>query len=273
MNKTSVFQFMDIFIYLNIFIFVSTGFYSFNSNYVIALIFIAFALFNIGYLIYTIVLRHKLKMEINQRIQRELALEENQDDQTRTEYLYAKQVMLESSVAAEIQKHYPDSKLIKNAYIPQSKGEFSEIDIIVIHTSGIFIIEVKNVTGQIEGSWSDEKLVIKHPGGKTYPFTNPINQNTQHYYRLKDIIGISGVFRNIVVFGDSAFYDYANIPDFAGVTRVNKLIRTMEIISNRSKKYLEPHQVDSIYETLLPIVTKTPEKEQKHIVNSKKYQS
>jgi hypothetical protein len=273
MNKTSLFQFPDIFIYFNIFIFISLGVFGFELDLVLAISLFAFGLFNISYLIYIFTLRHQLKIEINQRLQRELALEESKDDQTRTQYLYAKQVLLETLVTAEIEKCYPDAKIIKNAYIPQSSGEYSEIDIIAIHTSGIYILEVKNVTGQITGSWLSEKLVIKHPSGNTYTIVNPINQNTQHYYRLRDILGITGVFRNIIVFGDSAFYDYKGIPEYAGVTKVNKLARTMEIISNRSKKKIEQHQVESIYQTLLPIVTKTEVKQQKHIMNQQKNRS
>lgn len=100
----------------------------------------------------------------------------------------------------------PDSyKLIRNAIISYD-GKKSEIDNIVIGSTGVFIIETKNLKGRIVGNCENNNW-LQHKvgrGGTDYykEFYNPTKQVATHIYRLK------GIFKQnkIRVFINGAVY-------------------------------------------------------------------
>ena len=96
-------------------------------------------------------------------------------------------------------------KFILNAYIPTKNGETTEIDIIMIHETGLYIFESKNFSGWIYGTDTENEWVQTLPNGrgiqKNY-FYNPIIQNRQHMkwlgHYLNDILPMF----SFVVFSD-----------------------------------------------------------------------
>lgn len=73
-----------------------------------------------------------------------------------------------------------DGKVLRNAYVPKSNGETSEIDVLFITQKGIFVIESKNYSGWIFGNESDRYWTVSLPGGNKSHFHNPIRQNRSH---------------------------------------------------------------------------------------------
>lgn len=267
MNKHRLFKPIDIVIYFNAVVFIASGISTVNAQATLWIFFFFVAALNIVFIVSTIRFRHKYNKEFLRKIEIEAKAEINIDESSRETVNRAKKDLLERRIEAEILDKFEDAKVIRNAYIPRTDGNYTEIDLIVICKHGIFIIESKNVTGKITGSWKDEELTILHPGGKDYPLQNPIIQNSKHFEQLKNILGLkSDLFRNVVVFGDSAFIEnYNEIPFYAVICKLETLVKSMIRLSNRLKTQLEIHLVDSTYEVLLPYVEKTVEKEQKHI--------
>jgi hypothetical protein len=202
-----------------------------------------------------------------EKIDLEIKAENNMSQKNQTEYNKAKQEFLETRIESEIKHKMPNAKIIRNAYVPRADGRKSEIDLIVISTQGIFIIESKNVTGKILGDWDQEVLSLQHPGGEKYKFPNPINQNTQHFYSLRSYLGINNnLYRSIIVFGDLTYIgSYKKIPFHAQLCQLDNLIDSMNKISKRYGTTLEEHMVESIYNNLISWVEKSEEKEKEHI--------
>jgi len=93
----------------------------------------------------------------------------------------------EERVGEELQKLSDDYVMVHNAVIPPSTGD---IDYIVVGPSGIFVIETKNVGGNIfcdKDAWSRYKI---GSGGKTFPLGigNPSRQAKRSAKTLKDFI-------------------------------------------------------------------------------------
>lgn len=64
----------------------------------------------------------------------------------------------------------------------------SQLDTIVVGPSGVFVVEVKNYAGIIEGDAGDQRLrQIKNRTGET-TFYNPVKQVTTHAYRLHEFL-------------------------------------------------------------------------------------
>lgn len=83
-------------------------------------------------------------------------------------------------------------QILRNLYVPIGRGtETTEIDAVMIHEKGIFIIENKNYAGQIYGDVKDHQWTqIQRQNGKIVSrcFYNPVRQNQTHINCLKRLL-------------------------------------------------------------------------------------
>ena len=76
-----------------------------------------------------------------------------------------------------------EARFLCNLYIPNGKGNTTELDVVLISKSGVYVFESKNYSGWIFGNenqqyWTQTLL----SGGKSRKerFYNPIRQNRSH---------------------------------------------------------------------------------------------
>jgi len=72
-----------------------------------------------------------------------------------------------------------DIYILRNLYIPY-RDIVSEIDLILLHETGIYIFESKNYNGWIFGNRNSKDWTQIFKGGKKNKFYNPIRQNETH---------------------------------------------------------------------------------------------
>ena len=79
--------------------------------------------------------------------------------------------------------------MLPNCYLPTENGDVTEVDLILIHESGIYVIESKNYSGWIFGSENQRYWTQSFSDGKggsqKYKFYNPIWQNDTHIKALQ----------------------------------------------------------------------------------------
>ena len=76
-------------------------------------------------------------------------------------------------------------EFIHNCYLPSEKG-FTEIDLLMIHETGLYVVESKNYSGWIFGDEKQKEWTQIIAGGKKKNrFYNPIWQNAGHIKALK----------------------------------------------------------------------------------------
>ena len=78
-----------------------------------------------------------------------------------------------------------DKKWLFNAYLPRSEKRTTEIDVMLFHSSGIYVFESKNYKGWIFGTetrriWTQCIKPSEHTRTRKYHFLNPIMQNKLH---------------------------------------------------------------------------------------------
>lgn len=96
-------------------------------------------------------------------------------------------------------------KLIKNVYIPY-KGKTSEVDIVLVTTKGIYVIENKNYSGWVFGNEHYKNWYQTFPNGEKYTFYNPIWQNRTHIRALSQFLNFEmSVFHSYIVFTGENF--------------------------------------------------------------------
>lgn len=273
MKKQRYFTFFDMIMCLNIVLFTFLSIEFFKQIIGFGVVMVIFALSNIGFLVQSITLRYQINTKIQEELEIEVSLETESFENMNNDFIKLKQEMLESRIAAKIQTTYSTAKVIKNAYIPKKDGTTSEIDLLMIKEDGIYIIEAKNLTGTITGNWKDDdELVLIHPNMNTYKITNPIKQNTHHFYALKNATGISqDRFKSIVVLGDHAKADYTTVPKgYARVCNLNQFSEQIKKLPNWNTSPLSDDEINTIYDTLNKYTKKTEEKENNHLKRIKK---
>ncbi len=163
-------------------------------------------------------------------------------------------------------------KFLFNCYLPKNDGTTTKIDVLLIHSTGIFVIESKNYSGWIFGSeksntWTqtlrgnNRRVQKKH-------FYNPIMQNNTHIKWLKKIVG-----NNIPVYSVIAFSKRCSLKDITvdspNVKVINRpsIHETVKLLGNRSIQSLSKMDIERIYEILYPYTQTSEYEKLKHIEN------
>lgn len=81
-----------------------------------------------------------------------------------------------------------NAKYIFNREIPKTNGLNTELDLVVIHNKGIFVIENKHYTTRVYGNALDHDLTLIDHNGNKKSFYNPIKQNENHVLALKEFL-------------------------------------------------------------------------------------
>ncbi len=172
------------------------------------------------------------------------------------------------------------AKFLFNLYIPTSGGRTCEIDILMICSKGIFVIESKNYSGWIFGN---EKQTYWYQTLKSYfsgrvskfSFYNPVLQNNAHIKALKQIIGNYVPFFSIIAFSDAC--DLTNVhvssPD---ICVVNSYFTTDAIrwIFNRNPGIiLTQKDIGCLYDIFYPYTQVSDEIKMQHISNIKNFKN
>lgn len=98
----------------------------------------------------------------------------------------------EYTLSLEALRGLPDGKIAANSYIPKGDGEFSEVDVVLVHTSGVYVFENKGYHGWIFGNEKDARWTQMLNKNSKYRFYNPVKQNRTHmkvlaeYFHLDD---------------------------------------------------------------------------------------
>lgn len=264
MKRKSLFRWLDLIIYFNVFVFIGAAVVGVKDNLAVGIIFFTVVLVNIVYLVISIRNRIKIVELDEKRLELELKMEEAFKEEENIDINEVKRKMLISRIESEVKNGFPNAKVIKNATIPKKDGNYNEVDLIVLDVKGIFVIKVKNITGKIKGNWDEKNLKVEHPGGETFDLINPIDLNSYNFFALKDILGLkTNYFRSVIVFGDNTYIDsYRSVPHFARLCKVEQLINSMNRLASKYNTTLEAYEIDTIYEQLLPLVNQEKDKKE-----------
>ncbi|MED1601722.1 nuclease-related domain-containing protein [Alkalihalophilus marmarensis] len=95
-------------------------------------------------------------------------------------------------------------KLLSNLYIPRKNGTTTEIDLMMIHKTGIYVVESKNYSGWIYGHENQQYWTQTLENKKKNRFYNPIWQNEIHINALKYAMQREdeNLFNSLIVFSE-----------------------------------------------------------------------
>lgn len=95
--------------------------------------------------------------------------------------------------------------VFRNVLVPRASGPTSdsEVDVLMIHETGIYVMESKNYAGWIFGSAEQYQWTQTLEGRHKNRFYNPIIQNQAHVKALAACLGLAeGDFKSYIVFSE-----------------------------------------------------------------------
>ena len=153
-----------------------------------------------------------------------------------------------------IDKLSGDKKILVNTYIPKANGETTEIDLIMIHETGIYCFESKNYSGWIFGDENSQYWTQTLKGGKKNRFLNPIIQNKGHIKHLTEYLKdyYNGEYYSVIVFSQRCELKKVKIlSKEIIVTRMPNLDRRLrKALKNRTRVF-DYGKIELIYENLV----------------------
>lgn len=134
---------------------------------------------------------------------------------------------------------------IHNCYVPTDSG-YTEIDFILLHETGIYVVESKNFSGWIFGGEQSKYWTQVMAGGKTKNrFFNPVLQNAGHIKALKSFLKD---------FPDLRFYSLIVFSERCELKKVSCNLPDTYIVKRDALKSVFKHQIkerDKIPEKIL----------------------
>lgn len=173
----------------------------------------------------------------------------------------------------EIDKLKGYHKVLVNVYLPKVRGEgTTEVDIVLLHESGIYSIESKNYSGWIFGNEENKNWTQTFPNGKKQAFYNPIKQNRSHINALKKQLNEldEGAFKSIIVFSERC--ELKKIVLTSPDHKVIKRKRLRNAIHNEGRQVLSGSEILLIYKVLKRYANASSDVRVGHIERLKKIQ-
>ena len=150
-------------------------------------------------------------------------------------------------------------RFLFNLYIPKRNGDTTEIDVVLLHESGIHIFEPKNYSGWIFGSEANRYWTQVLPLGRRRSqknrFFNPILQNKTHVKWLLSYLSDSGLHAySYAVFSNRCtFKDITLTSGKHDVIHRRNILPTLRHNAAMAGRRLTDTQIDALCEKLFPL--------------------
>ena len=142
-------------------------------------------------------------------------------------------------------------KILMNLNIPTvNQNKTTEIDLLLIHETGIYVFEVKHYKGTIYGDDKGEIWTQYFRTVKNETFRNPILQNEYHVNALNNILGDIPVKSVIVFTNHECDIKVKNSNSNVTLCTIYNMSVNLENIFKNSISLFSMEQIDNIFEKL-----------------------
>lgn len=164
-----------------------------------------------------------------------------------------KSVLAEWRVFRRLEKSFPDSLLLANVRIPYQKGNATDIDVVLIHSSGVYAIECQTLKGKVYGSDKSKEWVQWITAKNKSQFPNPIPKNKQCIRFLSQHLSLPCEGLNpLIVFGKETLTVKVKMSSNtkAKVIQVDDVEKTIRNMMKESSPLLTSKEMNNIYQKL-----------------------
>lgn len=163
------------------------------------------------------------------------------------------------------------SRILGNVYIPKDETT-TEIDVIFIHETGIYVVESKNYSGWIFGNEEDRYWTQTFENGMKFRFYNPIWQNNTHIRYLSELLSDidDQAFKSIIAFSERCtLKKITKTSNDIPVINRNRLNKTMRKTIKVGEVHFDQAEIDQLYTELKEYANVSEEFKEQHIAEIK----
>ena len=155
---------------------------------------------------------------------------------------------------------------------PRSRLETTEIDIVLLHPTGIYVIESKNYSGWIFGKADQRNWTVCLNRNTKERVPNPIRQNNGHISALMRVLDLPReAFVSLIVFSERC--EFKRIPDDTDsmlIIHRNRIVKMIKETSDRRGVIFTPEQMEDYRRALDSVSTlSTADARAHHVENLK----
>ncbi len=150
------------------------------------------------------------------------------------------------------------SKILMNCEIPAEGNKTTEIDLILIHETGMYSFEMKHYKGDIYVNLDGDIWTQYFRTQSNEVFHNPIRQNEYHITALKKLFPDEPVFSFVVFTNDDcrlringSVRDECDFQD-GKLCTISSLADSFSRFTSGKESLLSPEKIDEIFNTLKP---------------------
>ena len=141
-------------------------------------------------------------------------------------------------------------KILMNLNIPTENGKTTEIDLLMIHETGIYVFEIKHYKGKIYGNDTGEIWTQYFRTVKNSVFKNPILQNEYHIEAINKLFDNIPIKSVIVFTSSDCEIKVKNANENIDLCTLHDLNITLERRFNLNEIKYSMEEIDTMFETL-----------------------
>lgn len=143
----------------------------------------------------------------------------------------------ESLIASSLASAFPEAKVLHNLEVYSVfLKKNTQVDVLLVHPTGIFVIEAKNWTDWVRGGYNDRQWSGASNHGAPITTRSPLDQNFLHVRTLKRAFRVYGykppTFYNLVVFPDGVNIT-SDCKEVCTFTQIESRIRSLVLQAER----------------------------------------
>lgn len=159
-------------------------------------------------------------------------------------------------------------KQLVNVYVPKrNSDELTEVDLLYIDRTGLYIIESKNYSGWIFGNEAHQNWTQSMPNKKKFKFYNPIRQNATHIRAVQDFLALpKEVIHSVIVFSERCSLKKIEVTsENVHVIKRENFKKFIQAREQSAKQFFTQAEIQTIYNRLLPQMQVSDEVKKQHI--------
>ena len=145
-----------------------------------------------------------------------------------------------------------NGKILMNLNIPVNEYKTTEVDLIMIHETGIYVFEIKHYKGTIYGNDQDEIWTQYFRTTKNSTFKNPVKQNKYHISALEKLFPNTPIFSCIVFTSPNCDVRVNNADKSIDICQLQRLSQTLSSRFSQSLKIFSMKTIDDLFVKLAP---------------------
>lgn len=159
-------------------------------------------------------------------------------------------------------------KLMTNLYIPKEDSTTTEIDVMLLAETGIYVFESKNYSGWIFGNEKQKYWTQTLQNKRKNKFFNPIWQNKAHINALSNVLNLDDTvpYKSYIIFSERCTLKKVSVASKnVKVIKRNSLLKQMKKDFLECEKVLSEAQINSIHKELSDYCLADEKVKQAHI--------